>query len=97
MTKIPDSTATPASKTASDTASTPETTSFEEALKRLETLVADMEAGKLSLDEMIARFEEGSQLVDLCGKRLNEVERRIEKLVKKDGEITTEPFEPDVS
>ncbi|MCC5847525.1 MAG: exodeoxyribonuclease VII small subunit [Verrucomicrobia bacterium] len=71
--------------------------SFEDALKRLETLVAEMEAGKLSLDEMIAHFEEGSGLVDLCGKRLNEVERRIEKLVKKDGKITTEPFEPEVT
>jgi len=80
----------------------PETTTkpppaFEEALKRLETLVAEMEAGSLSLDQMIAHFEEGSTLVDICGKRLNEVERRIEKLVKKDGEITTEPFEPHVS
>ncbi|MCC5843836.1 MAG: exodeoxyribonuclease VII small subunit [Verrucomicrobia bacterium] len=70
---------------------------FEEALKRLETLVAEMEAGSLSLDQMIAHFEEGSNLVDICGKRLNEVERRIEKLVKKDGEITTEPFQTDES
>jgi len=70
---------------------------FEEALKRLETLVAEMEAGRLSLDQMIAHFEEGSKLVEICGKRLNEVERRIEKLVKKVGEITTEPFETESS
>jgi exodeoxyribonuclease VII small subunit len=67
---------------------------FEESLKRLETLVAEMEAGDLSLDQMIAHFEEGSGLVEQCGKRLSEVERRIEKLVKKDGELQTEPFEP---
>jgi len=66
---------------------------FETALKRLETLVEEMEAGDLSLDQMITHFEEGSKLVEVCGKRLNEVEQRIEKLVKKDGEITTEPFE----
>jgi exodeoxyribonuclease VII small subunit len=66
---------------------------FEEALKRLETLVSEMEAGELSLDQMISHFEEGSALVDHCGKRLTEVERRIEKLVKKDGAITSEPFE----
>lgn len=72
-------------------------TSFETSLKRLETLVAEMEAGQLSLDEMIARFEEGSNLVALCGKRLNEVERRIEKLVKKDNKIETEPFDPEVT
>lgn len=70
---------------------------FEEALKRLEALVTEMEAGNLSLDQMIAHFEEGSNLVDFCGKRLNEVERRIEKLVKKDGKITMEPFQPDVT
>lgn len=67
---------------------------FETSLKRLETLVEEMEAGDLSLDQMIAHFEEGSTLVDVCGKRLNEVEQRIEKLVKKDGKIQTEPFEP---
>jgi len=70
---------------------------FEEALERLETLVSEMETGDLSLDQMIAHFEEGSRLTDLCGKRLSEVERRIEKLVKKDGKITTEPFETEDS
>ncbi len=70
---------------------------FEEALKRLEILVAEMEAGNLSLDQMIAHFEEGSNLVDICGKRLNEVERRIEKLVKKDGQIKTESFQTDLT
>jgi len=69
--------------------------SFEEALKRLETLVQDMEAGKLSLDRMISHFEEGSALAELCGKKLNDVERRIEKLVKKGAEISTEPFAPE--
>lgn len=71
--------------------------SFEDALKRLEQLVKEMEAGELSLDQMIGHFEEGTGLVEKCGKRLNEVERRIEKLVKKDGKIETEPFDPDPS
>lgn len=71
--------------------------SFEDALKRLEQLVKEMEAGDLSLDQMIGHFEEGSALVEKCGKRLNEVERRIEKLVKKDGKIETEPFDPESS
>lgn len=66
---------------------------FEESLKRLEQLVNEMENGELSLDQMISHFEEGSSLVEKCGKRLNEVERRIEKLVKKKGKITSEPFE----
>jgi len=66
--------------------------SFEDSLQRLEKLVKEMEAGELSLDQMISHFEEGSSLVEQCGKKLNEVEQRIEKLVKKDGKITTEPF-----
>ncbi|MGA0333967.1 MAG: exodeoxyribonuclease VII small subunit [Kiritimatiellia bacterium] len=69
--------------------------SFEQSLKRLEVLVSEMEGGALTLDQMIEHFEEGTQLVEKCGKRLNEVERRIEKLVKKDGKIISEPFEPE--
>lgn len=67
--------------------------SFEDSLQRLEKLVAEMEAGELSLDQMIAHFEEGSTLVEHCGKKLNDVEQRIEKLVKKNGKIATEPFD----
>ena len=54
-----------------------------------------MESGELSLEKMMAGFEEGTGLVKLCTRRLNEVEKRIEKLVKKDGEVVTEPFEAD--
>ena len=66
---------------------------FEKSLGRLEELVGEMEGGELSLEEMIRHFEEGSKLVDLCTKRLNEVEQKIEKLVKKDGELKEVPFE----
>jgi len=67
---------------------------FEQSLERLETLVNEMESGDLPLEEMIKHFEEGSKLVTLCSKKLTEVEQKIEKLVKKDGELTEEPFEP---
>jgi len=69
---------------------------FEKALTRLETIVTDMEGGKLSLDDMIKKFEEGQSLIKFCSARLNEVERKIEILIKKDGKLATEPFE-DVS
>lgn len=68
---------------------------FEESLARLEEIVADMDSGELDLDKMVAHFEEGSKLIKICSKKLNEVEQKIEKLVKKDGEIVTEPFDPD--
>ena len=68
------------------------TVDFEKSLERLEELVDGMESGELSLEEMIKHFEEGSGLVKSCTKKLNEVEQKIEKLVKKDGELVTEPF-----
>lgn len=43
---------------------------------------------------MVAAFEEGQKLVKLCSSKLNEVEKKIEMLVKKaDGSIEAEPFE----
>ncbi len=43
---------------------------------------------------MVEVFEEGQKLVKLCSSKLNEVEKKIELLVKKaDGSVETEPFE----
>jgi len=65
---------------------------FEQSLERLEQLVEEMEGGTLSLEEMIRHFEEGTALVKRCTGKLNEVEQKIAKLVKKDGELVEEPF-----
>ena len=53
---------------------------FEEALKKLESIVEQMEAGELPLETMMARFEEGVRLVKTCQKRLEEAEVKISKL-----------------
>ena len=66
---------------------------FETSLKRLEQIVSDMEAGTLSLDDMVARFEEGQTLIKFCTRKLNEVERKIEVLVKKGDAVETEPLD----
>jgi exodeoxyribonuclease VII small subunit len=66
---------------------------FEQSLERLETIVDEMESGELALEQMIKHFEEGSKLVTLCSTKLTEVEQKIEKLVKKDNGLGTEPFE----
>jgi exodeoxyribonuclease VII small subunit len=66
---------------------------FEKSLERLEKIVAEMEGGKLGLEDMISRFEEGQGLVRLCTRRLNEVERRIELLVKQGEDTVAVPFE----
>ena len=67
--------------------------SFEKALARLEEIAAEMESGDLGLEKMVAAFEEGQKLVKLCSSKLNEVEKKIEVLVKKsDGAVEAEPF-----
>ena len=71
---------------------------FDEALKRLEQIVGQMESGSMDLDAMVAAFEEGQRLIQFSTRKLNEVERRIEVLVK-DGTGTehAEPFAPPVA
>lgn len=66
---------------------------FEQALERLEEIVKEMEEGHTGLDTMAASFEQGRKLVAFCTGKLNEVEKKIELLVKKDGELVTESFE----
>jgi len=56
--------------------------SFEHALTRLETIVQDMDSSTLSIDELIGRYEEGAKLVQICEKKLKEVERRIEIITR---------------
>ncbi|MFO7936921.1 MAG: exodeoxyribonuclease VII small subunit [Kiritimatiellia bacterium] len=56
--------------------------SFEESLKRLDKIVENMESGEMELDAMISAFEEGRKLVESCTNKLNEVEQKIEKVVK---------------
>ena len=77
---------------------TEKTPSFEKALPRLEEIAAEMESGELGLEKMVAAFEEGQKLVKLCSSKLNEVEKKIEMLVKKsDGSVVAEPFEGEKS
>lgn len=69
---------------------------FEDALKKLESVVSELESGDLSLDTSLAKYEEGIRLVRLCQKKLEIAKKRIEILVKtKDGKIKIEPFEAD--
>ena len=67
--------------------------SFEAALKRLEGVLDSLEHGDLALEESLAAFEEGVRLVKFCQQKLNEVEKRVELLLKDDaGKFFTRPF-----
>ncbi|MCP9454825.1 MAG: exodeoxyribonuclease VII small subunit [Nitrospira sp.] len=58
------------------------TVKFEQAMARLEAIVAELEKGELSLDESLKIFEEGVRLSKHCLKVLEEAERKIEILVQ---------------
>jgi exodeoxyribonuclease VII small subunit len=71
----------------------PEEMTFEQALKSLEEAVAQLEKGQMPLDESLDCFEAGVQSANLCRKKLQTVESRIETLMKNvDGSFTTVPF-----
>ena len=66
---------------------------FEEALQKLEAIVAKMEEGDLPLEEALKAFEEGVKLAKFCTSKLNEAERKVEKLIRdQSGKVQTTPF-----
>ncbi len=66
---------------------------FEEGLRRLEDIVSTLDEGKISLDEALNLFKEGLGLTKDLAKRLDEIERKVEILVKKeDGSVGKKPF-----
>lgn len=67
---------------------------FEDALKRLEEIVGKLEEGELELEKSIALFEEGVGMAKACQKKLDEAEKKVEKLTRDSGGgLTTEPLE----
>lgn len=71
--------------------------SFEDALKRLETIVQRLESGEASLDESITLYAEGDRLRAQCETRLAAAQARIEKItLGTDGRPTgIQPFDAD--
>lgn len=66
---------------------------FEEAITRLEEIVAQMESGELSLEESLKLFEEGSALSSFCYQKLNKAEQKIRQITETEErkEKTDEP------
>ncbi len=68
---------------------------FEDNLKRLEEIVNLLDKGEIPLDDSLKLFEEGMKIAGLCSKKLEEMQKKIEKLKKgEDGSIQKEPFQP---
>jgi len=67
---------------------------FEDALSKLERIVSDLESGSLNLDDAIKKYEEGMNLSGLCYKKLDEIQKKIEVLVKdSSGNLSTKDFD----
>ncbi len=66
---------------------------FEENMQRLEQIVRAMEHGDVPLEESLKLFQEGTKLVESCGKLLDEAELQVRKIVvSADGSPSEEAF-----
>ena len=64
-------------------------------MERLEAIVEQMESGKLPLEDLIVRYEEGMNLVKICQERLANAEQKIEIIARDSaGKTTVKDFEP---
>lgn len=65
---------------------------YEEALQKLESLVESMESDELPLETLLARFEEGVRLAQICQTKLAQAELKIQQLEKNAaGEFVLKP------
>ncbi len=71
-----------------------ENISFEDAMAQLETIVRELEAGRIKLDDAVKAYEKAVALKKFCEEKLKQAELKIEKInITPDGEITTEPLD----
>ena len=70
---------------------------FEENMQRLEQIVRAMERGDVALEESLKLFQEGTALVEACGKLLDEAEMQVKKIATAaDGSPVEEAFEDEI-
>jgi len=55
----------------------PKVLSFETAVSELEQVVADMESGKLSLEDSLAAYQRGAELLTQCRSRLDDAQQQV--------------------
>lgn len=68
---------------------------FEQAMKRLEEIVTQLEAGEAPLDKSMTLFEEGTKLSAFLSKTLDEAEQKVLMIQKQDGQEQETPFDID--
>lgn len=71
---------TPSKARSAQASAAPVAASYEAALDELEQLVAQLDAGQLPLDQLLGRYQRGSELLAYCRSRLDAVEQQIRVL-----------------
>ena len=64
---------------------------YEDKVKKIETIIADLENGEIDLEDSIDKYTEAMKLVKECDEQLKKVEEKVNKIVLENG--TTENFE----
>ncbi|MDT9726294.1 exodeoxyribonuclease VII small subunit [Xylanibacillus composti] len=72
-----------------------ETLTFEQAMEKLERIVAKLESGELPLEQAIGLYQEGTRLSQLCAGKLEQVERKIEMVMETESGLEHQAFNPD--
>ena len=71
---------------------------FEKSLAELETLVDQMEAGELSLEDSLKQFERGVTLTKACHKALSDAEQKVKILMGENADLRDfDPEDPPVA
>jgi len=71
----------------------PKSTSFEDALGELETIVKQLETGDQPLENSLNQFERGVALARFCQQSLNSAEQKVKVLTAEDGEESLSDFD----
>lgn len=67
--------------------------SFEAAVEALESITRELEENDVTLEASLKKFEEGMQLVELCTKQIDDAQKRIDVLLKKNNGLKSIPFD----
>ncbi len=69
------------------------TQTFERAIRQLEKIVEELDAGDIPLEKALKKFEEGMRLSRFCSEKLDETERKVTILLQdQEGHVIEEPF-----
>jgi len=68
--------------------------SFEDSMNELKEIVDKLQSGNLPLEESIKLFQEGTKLIALSHKKLDQIQKKVKLLIEeKNGELTTKDFD----